>query len=103
MLTRRDSHFFCNFLQFFSDSDLILVTGVTSDVAQQTLEACNWNLEVAINMHMDTQEPEPSVVKPVVQPPPPATQNNLNKPSSSRLAFDLSLVLVVISFSCHQF
>lgn len=56
--------------------------GESMIVAQQALEACSWNLEMALNIHMDSQETD---AIPVVQPQAPVdTPNNLNKASSSR-------------------
>jgi hypothetical protein len=31
--------------------------GATQDAAKSILEACNWNLEMAVNMHVDSIEP----------------------------------------------
>lgn len=44
------------------------ITGASNDVAIRMLEACNGNLEVAINMHVDAEESQAKEVAPQLAP-----------------------------------
>ena len=56
-----------------SDCYVLSVTGSTPEAAKQALEACNWNLEMAVTMQIDYGEP----VDPVILP------NSSSLPSTS--------------------
>lgn len=46
--------------------------GSSNDQAKQALEACDWNLEMAVNLQMDIgHSSTPSEASPIVEIPPP--------------------------------
>lgn len=53
------------------------VTGSSRDKAYKMLEVCNWNLEMAINMHVDSDFPENEPSNP---PPPPVDVEEVRPP-----------------------
>ena len=65
---------------------MINIKGANDETARNILEACNWNLELAINMHVDANEGAdfieeiPPQIPPQIPPPNPpnsmATEQN---------------------------
>jgi hypothetical protein len=65
------------------DGDVAFVeSGSSREAAKQALEACNWDLEVAVNLQMDFEQPAGSV--------PPVSSSSNAQPSTSALRSALS-------------
>lgn len=60
------------------------VTGADEERARGLLEACDWNVELAVNMHVDTQDNKPSTSAKATGP---STSIRSTGPSSSNRAF----------------
>lgn len=58
---------------------LFVVSGSSPEAAKQALEACNWNLEMAVNMQMDYGEPAVTV------PPLISSSSSGSQPSTSSM------------------
>lgn len=56
---------------------MINIKGANDETARNILEACNWNLELAINMHVDANEGADFIEEIPPQIPPPNPPNSM--------------------------
>lgn len=60
-----------------------LPPGASEQIARATLEAAAWNIDFAVNMHMDSQSEEPMEAAPVVVEPPEDRQTVQQGPATA--------------------